>query len=70
VYDSILDVWTVLPQRLLTPRMGHASAVLGHKLYVCGGFYKGNYLDSVECLGPALFSSLGLSLRLSHALIP
>ena len=52
VYDPQADAWTRLAN-MDTARRTHASAAVGGKLYVFGGFCTGGYLGTAEVYDPA-----------------
>ncbi|XP_070132383.1 kelch-like protein 9 isoform X1 [Drosophila bipectinata] len=48
-YDITQNSWTFMP-RLQENRSQHAGVVVGKKLYISGGIYLANILDSMWCL--------------------
>ena len=52
VYDPQANTWTQLAS-MGTPRRNHASAAVGGKLYVFGGFNTGGRLSKAEVFDPA-----------------
>ena len=52
VYDPQADAWTQLAS-MGTAREGHASAAVGGKLYVFGGFDDNERLSTAEVYDPA-----------------
>ena len=62
VYDPQADTWTQLAS-MGTARRSHASAAVGGKLYVFGGYGSGVRLSTAEIYDPASNSwAQGLSL--------
>ena len=52
MYDPQADAWTQLASMGAAQRT-HASAAVGGKLYVFGGFYSGGRLSTAEVYDPA-----------------
>ena len=48
VYCPRLDQWNMVKE-LNIARLRSCAAVVGHRIYVFGGYLHGSYLDSVEC---------------------
>ena len=48
VYCPKVDQWDMIAE-LKIPRLRSCAAVVGHKIYVFGGYLHGGYLDTIEC---------------------
>ena len=48
VYSPKLDQWNMIAE-LNIARLRSCAAVVGHRIYVFGGYLHGSYMDSVEC---------------------